>query len=340
MKVDLIIPFFNDEKNLINTVMSVGNYFKEVNITVVDDCSTTVTQQFPSVIQSLSILTNHPIQIIKTPKNCGPGQARQFGLNNTSNDFIVFLDSGDIFYSPFSLECMYNTIKENDDIQMISFSHYSQTLSGFESIFANHNRVGGKIYRRKFIEDYNITFSNSKANEDIHFNKNCRIICKQIEKNTGKQAILMFDDCQTIWIYDEDSITRRNDNAFFYKEQNMGSALAAEHTLNNLRKNNIDIDIINEYLYETFIYMYFSFLFTSIKRPEFINESLLGASYFYNNCFKDCNIDTILFTQKYWEELQSQANDLSSEIRMTIPTLSIFDFITLLEKKENLNVSL
>ena len=120
----------------------------------------------------------------------------------------------------------------------------------------------------------------------------------------------------------------------------MGSALAAEHTLNNLRKNNIDIDIINEYLYETFIYMYFSFLFTSIKRPEFINESLLGAFYFYHNCFKNCNIDTMLFTKKYWEELQSQANDLSSEIKMTIPTLSIFDFINLLEKKENLNDSL
>ena len=82
--------------------------------------------------------------------------------------------------------------------------------------------------------------------------------------------------------------------------------------------------------------MYFSFLFTSIKRPEFINDSLLGAQYFYNNCLKDCEIDTQLFTKKYWEKLQHQADNQFSDIKETIPTLSIFDFIKLLEeKKEN-----
>lgn len=336
MRIDLIIPFFNDEKGLINTIMSIGNYTQNVDITIIDDCSTELTQQFPTVIQTLSLLTDHPIQILKTPKNIGPGLARQFGIENTHNDFIVFLDCGDIFYSPFSLSDMYNTIIGKPEAQVISFSHYSETLNGLDIILSTHNRVGGKIYRRKFLENYNITFSNTTANEDIHFNKNCRIICKQIERNTGKQALYMFDDCKTVWTYSENSITRKNNYAFFYKEQNIGSAIAAKHTLENLYKNNIDIDIINDYLYNTFIYMYFSFLFTSIKRPEFINESLSGALYFYNNCFKDCPIDTQLFTEKYWEELQIQANDPFSDIKETIPTLSIFDFIKLLnEKKEN-----
>ena len=103
MKIDLIIPFFNNEKGLVNTIMSVGSYIQNVDITIVDDCSTELTQQFYTVIQTLSLLTNHPIQILKTPKNGGPGLARQFGIENTYNDLIVLLDCGDIFYSPFSL---------------------------------------------------------------------------------------------------------------------------------------------------------------------------------------------------------------------------------------------
>ena len=71
MKIDLIIPFFNNEKGLVNTIMSVGSYIQNVDITVVNDCSTELTAQFPTVIQTLSLLTNHPIQILKTPKMGG-----------------------------------------------------------------------------------------------------------------------------------------------------------------------------------------------------------------------------------------------------------------------------
>lgn len=337
MRIDLIIPFFNDEKGLVNTIMSIGNYFYDVDVTVVDDCSTQLTPQFPTIIQTLSLLTGHPIQVLKTPKNGGPGQARQFGIKNTSNDLIVFLDCGDIFYTPLSLCEMYTTIIDMPDAQMVSFAHYSDTINGLEVVPSCHNRVGGKIYKRSFLETYNITFCETRANEDIHFNMNCRAICQQIERNLNKQVLYMFDDCKTIWIYEDDSITRKNNHAFFYKEQNMGSAMAAQHTLNNLYQNNIDKDIIDNYMYSTFIYMYFSFLFTSIKRPEFIDESLSGALYFYIHCFQEQEINTELFTQKYWEELQAQADDPTSDLKYTIPTLSIFDFINLLEeKKENI----
>ena len=85
--LDIIIPHYNNVKGLQRTLDSI--YIDEVNITVIDDCSTKIEgyedlkKQFPKV------------NFLQMEQNSGPGAARQKGIENTNNPYIMFIDTGD-----------------------------------------------------------------------------------------------------------------------------------------------------------------------------------------------------------------------------------------------------
>ena len=82
--IDLIIPYYNNRIGLLNTLKSVNqSIFK---IIIIDDHSTE-TPIFP--------LDN--ADYFRLNINSGPGIARQQGIEKTSNPYIMFLDTGDIF---------------------------------------------------------------------------------------------------------------------------------------------------------------------------------------------------------------------------------------------------
>jgi glycosyltransferase involved in cell wall biosynthesis len=83
------MPTHNPGAFIIEALQScVAQSYKDVVITVVDDCSTTdlsyIKKKFPKV------------NFIKTPKNLGPGGARNFGILNTNGELISFLDDDDV----------------------------------------------------------------------------------------------------------------------------------------------------------------------------------------------------------------------------------------------------
>lgn len=333
---DLIIPFYNNEEEVIKTLLSIGKC-EFIEITLVDDCSSTISKNFLDTIKFLQELLNVKIQIIKTKCNSGPGEARQFGLNSTNNEYIIFLDAGDLFATPRSLSQMIKIIDNDFISQVISFQHYEETKDGiFKIIPSSNNRVCGKIYRRSFLKKYNIEFpkANSRANEDTVFNQHCRLIGYYIKDTMDIDIYKEYEDIMCIWTWNDNSLTRSNNCAFYYKEQNDGLAKNAIYILNNLTQNNISQNIIDRYMYDIFIYMYLNYVGCCNKRPEFISDSFDGAYYLYKNYFTHNQIDTKLFTQVYWVNMSNE-NGLHQEsfLYNQIPTISIFDFINMLQKR-------
>ena len=149
--IDLIIPYYNNPLGLYNTLSSIDD--KYFNIIIVDDCS-----------------TNYPLFDIKytvyhLDKNHGPGYARQFGIDKTNNEWIMFIDTGDIFLGMECFDFIKKAIKENPDADIISFPYiYKDDMPNEAS-----NRMHGKIYKRTFIKQFEITFAaeSSYMNEDI-----------------------------------------------------------------------------------------------------------------------------------------------------------------------------
>lgn len=166
--IDIIMPVYNARSTLFATLCSIA--FQSIKdklvLHIVDDCS---SEAYDDIVNKFSSELN--IKIYKLDKNSGPGMARQFILEKTSNEYIVFMDSDDLFYSHCSLEKLYKKICSTN-------SHY---VSGMVFNEKNHvcgytlSDLHGKIYRRSFLKEKKISFPNSRVHEDNVFNNLVRV---------------------------------------------------------------------------------------------------------------------------------------------------------------------
>lgn len=92
--VSVIIPVYNSEKWILDTVNSALNQtYENIEIIIIDDGSTDDTQNI------LSKFRNHSKVKIYKIKNSGPAAARNYGVTLSEGKLIAFLDSDDIWKS-------------------------------------------------------------------------------------------------------------------------------------------------------------------------------------------------------------------------------------------------
>lgn len=90
--VSVIIPTYNRGRLILNSVNSVLNQtYKNIELIVVDDCSTDDTKE---IIESI---TDSRIKYIKLEKNSGACVARNKGIEVSRGEFIAFNDSDDLW---------------------------------------------------------------------------------------------------------------------------------------------------------------------------------------------------------------------------------------------------
>ena len=90
MRVSILIPVYNQESLIERCINSIPKR-DDIEIIVVDDCSTDNT------LKVLEKFDN--IKIIKNETNLGIGSTRNKLLDNASGDYIFFLDSDDYLYT-------------------------------------------------------------------------------------------------------------------------------------------------------------------------------------------------------------------------------------------------
>ena len=177
MKISVIVPVFNSSEYVGRCIESVLNQtYDNYELILVDDGSTD---------NSLSIMEKYSkkdkrIKIL-TQKNSGPGLARNFGINNATGDYIVFIDSDDYIDNTY-LELLSN---KNEDVVFIDVN---QVNAKFEKIKEEHispysskskdyiirSQLTGKIpwggvrkaVKRKLLVDNQIYYSNLQIGEE------------------------------------------------------------------------------------------------------------------------------------------------------------------------------
>ena len=103
MEVSVIIPAFNEEKNISRVLEPLSSFKEPYEILVVNDGSTDKTSD---------IAYSFGIQVLNLPKNIGKSYAMQAGLNNTSGDVILYLDADLIGLRPEHIQWLISPIKE------------------------------------------------------------------------------------------------------------------------------------------------------------------------------------------------------------------------------------
>lgn len=183
MKVSIIMPIYNAEEYLEKSLDSIiGQTYKNIELILINDGSTD---------RSLEILKRYSNRdkrlVLVSIENSGPGFARNKGLDLARGDYISFVDADDWVREDAIETLMTRALKNNYDL--VSSNHFrvgekvevsknnyktgelKDTYKTFKTS-SSFGYVWGKLYKRTFIEENKIRFSEERKVflEDTLFN--------------------------------------------------------------------------------------------------------------------------------------------------------------------------
>jgi len=142
-KVTVIVPVYNSEKFVCETLDSLLNQtLKDIEVITVDDGSTDCSAQ---IIKSYC--EKYPFIKYVYQENAGVSAARNKAIPLATGEYVVFLDSDDI-YTPESLEGFYNAGVESDADLIIG------RLKSFGAGVSAYNEYADKLSEKKEIKTY------------------------------------------------------------------------------------------------------------------------------------------------------------------------------------------
>lgn len=208
--IDLIIPAYNAHDTLPQLLHSIAMQTLDVplKIILVDDCS---DKNYNEIVNVFSPFLT--IEEIRMERNGGPGFARKLGLSKCESDYVCFADADDVFLTHSALQILYDSIKKKRS-HLVSASFLEEYIP---NQVARHEDdlvwVFAKIYDRRFLESKQITFNNTRANEDTGFNLLIKLCTDRIS--------YVHSDVY-LWRYHPNAITKRNDKSYTYNESMFG----------------------------------------------------------------------------------------------------------------------
>ena len=113
-KIDIIIPAYNVPDDILFRCLSsvaTQNILNDIEVTIVDDAST--KQNYLEVIEPFKQFMS--IQVLRYEINGGPGVARQYGIDHTSNAYISFIDSDDALNGVDAIDVLRQGIESDNN---------------------------------------------------------------------------------------------------------------------------------------------------------------------------------------------------------------------------------
>ncbi len=234
-KVSIIMPVYNSELYLSSSLDSVlKQTFSDIEIVCVDD---------GSVDNSGLILKNYQKQDnrvkVITQKNGGGSVARNVGINNSIGEYIMFLDSDDIYAKDIVASAYNRSIETGADIVYYNFARFI----GRPTKMAIVNKTTPKDELRLFTKDsYTNRFFNDFA--IITWNK---IIKKSIiidnDLSFNKKLSHNHDvDFSVRLMLAAKSYSWLNKVGYFYRENNAGLTATKRNDPTNVLKILVDLN--------------------------------------------------------------------------------------------------
>ena len=206
--VSVVMPLYNAKKYFKLTVDSIlAQTLKNIEVVIVDDCSTDGSLELCRELYG----SNDRVRILKQAKNMGPGAARNTGIRSASGDYVLFVDSDDELMpdmlskmletaKQFNADVVHNTqflfpLKEEGPLPLqlldeslkfvpvgpesnsyLQVTPLPEDLTSRLDLWSNRKislSICNKMFRKAFLMDNGIFFSDMKCAEDMVFCFEC-----------------------------------------------------------------------------------------------------------------------------------------------------------------------
>ena len=339
-KIDIIVPAYNVPDNILfRCLVSIAcqDIVSDLEVTIVDDAST--TQNYAEVIKNFQPYLK--INLIRYETNGGPGVARQYGIDHTNNGYLTFIDADDTFNGSLALKALRNGIEmQNGIFQMCVgiFDEIHETNlpagQGGPLLMKHENDMVwmfGKLYRRSFIDKYNIHFhESSRANEDNGFNTMARLCMNENEKINFIPAHVYY------WHENPNSITRINDCQYSYggsqRDSFYGYVENMIFAIKEARKKNPYNGFITMWAVSCLLNIYEYYIEAVSRAPEHALNNFNWCKKYYNEIYRDLeeNISKEMLAQHYNDVMKNAY--MGDKLNGIIPCMGIFEFLEKLKE--------
>lgn len=153
--LSIIVPTYNSQSTITDLLISIHtsnfNYFKNIEVILIDDASTDKTRE---VVRKLIEKLKFKIFFYPLRKNVGPARARNYGAKKARGKYLLFLDS-DIKLARSTLRYALQLAKEGKSKAFTGIWHYQQKTNKF---FPNFKAMRDWVYwfidREKYARYY------------------------------------------------------------------------------------------------------------------------------------------------------------------------------------------
>ena len=212
--IDVVIPYFNHSDVISRALGSIAmqTIAKDIHVTIVDDASDAEDiVRLNGIIEGFKATDIADIKVVIVDKNMGPGHARAVGQLACNHEFITFMDADDTWANAYSLQFLHDAFVQHRQLDAV-FGVFLEETENPEMKFIPHKQdatwMFGKMYRRAFLDHYEILMSDSRSNEDMAFNQ----VVLACTDNVG-----FLDQPVYFWMVNKESITRNADNDYQFR---------------------------------------------------------------------------------------------------------------------------
>ena len=274
-QIAVIMPVYNAHNTIKQTMHSIALQ-KEVTYTTY----LVVDGEEKGSYDYLKDLFENEIVIYYLENNLGPAVARQYGIDNSEEPFISFIDADDIYISSLALYYQHKPFIE-DKLCMVSCD-FLEERKDHELRIREKDMVWmhGKMYRREYLDKYNIRFNDTRANEDVGFNTQCQCLANEEEQ------IYLSPNITYMWQWRDDSTVRTDNQSYAFNESVEGYVINKIYAFQKtLEQREID-DAIKFFIIKGLTHLFRKYLLAMLKAPKRLKHVKKWSKKYYMTLYK------------------------------------------------------
>lgn len=327
--IDVIIPAHNNRNTIVATLGSILSQvnIKDIQTTIVNDAG----ENYKEIIKQFSPYMD--VREISYDINRGPGYARQYGIDNTKNEFIIFIDADDTFYGTQAIGMLTKPLIDHPTSAFVisPFLQYGKEIGQIAPVNANLTWVFGHAYRRNFLDKHNIRFTSTRANEDVGFNATINLIAKH---ELGEEYGKVIQAPTYEWRFNEASITRRGKAEYANGICTPGFIYNNHRAYDVAQREGVPMREIAQdamgVLFSCFIYYCIALQQIDLPKETLESIEILSRKFFYDY-YKQSK--EFLSNDEYKNIYTSSMNGKGSHLQGVIFKMTLDEFIELMFSK-------